>query len=74
MEASSFSSVNFSQFKWFNEPKDWSLKDGKLTMVTNDKTDFWQGTLYDFYPNTGHLYGIELKDDFVFKVKLTFLF
>ncbi|CAB3247235.1 unnamed protein product [Arctia plantaginis] len=37
-------------------------------MVTNDKSDFWQGTYYDFYFNSGHVYGIELKDDFVFKV------
>ncbi|CAH2098919.1 unnamed protein product [Euphydryas editha] len=56
--------ITFDNFKWLNEPAQWSLSDNVLMLRTDNKKDFWQGTWYNFHVNTGHLYGIELSEDF----------
>ncbi|XP_034829955.1 uncharacterized protein [Maniola hyperantus] len=66
--SSSFENVKFSNFKWLNEPSQWSLTNDVLEVRTENKTDFWQGTWYNFYFNSGHVYGVELKEDFTFEI------
>ncbi|XP_061725046.1 uncharacterized protein LOC133530992 [Cydia pomonella] len=68
MESSAFSKVSFTDFKWLNEPKSWKANKEVLEFSTGNKTDFWQKTFYGFTFNTGHLYGVEIKDDFTLKV------
>ena len=59
-----------SDFKWLNEPRQWSFEDNVLTFSTDNKTDFWQGTWYNFFVNTGHVYGVDIKEDFTLEVFL----
>ncbi len=40
--------------RWLNEPSAWSLNDESLTVETDDRTDFWQGTFYGFHRDDGH--------------------
>ncbi|CAG9790154.1 unnamed protein product [Diatraea saccharalis] len=69
MESINFDKLNLKEFKWLNEPKVWCLESNSVVQVTtDDKTDFWQGTWYNFHFNTGHVFGVEIKDDFTFEV------
>ncbi|CAK1549358.1 unnamed protein product [Leptosia nina] len=64
MESTQFSLITLNDFKWLNEPSNWNLCDNELKVSTDNKTDFWQETWYKFHFNTGHLFGIDVKDDF----------
>jgi len=55
---------------WFNEPPQWSDEDGKLTVTTGPKTDFWQKTHYGFRRDNGHFYHQVARGDFVAEVRL----
>ncbi|KAJ2943201.1 hypothetical protein O0L34_g18911 [Tuta absoluta] len=35
-------------------------------MTTGNHTDFWQETYYNFTHNSGHIFGVEVKNDFTF--------
>ncbi len=39
--------------KWFNEPKEWSIKDNKLNMQVTPQSDYWNKTYYGFTVNDG---------------------
>ena len=39
---------------WLNQPPEWRDEDGVLTLVTGDRTDFWQRTHYGFVRDDGH--------------------
>ncbi|XP_045507671.1 regulation of enolase protein 1-like [Colias croceus] len=67
MESKDYKSITLDHFRWLNEPTNWNLCDSVLKVTTDDKTDFWQGTWYNFHFNTGHLFGIDIKDDFTFE-------
>ncbi|XP_068624548.1 uncharacterized protein [Battus philenor] len=58
----------WTDFKWLNEPDDWSLKDDVLQISTNSESDFWQETYYKFQRNTGHVYGKDVGDNFTMQV------
>ncbi len=48
---------------WHHEPGTWSLGD-TLTLVTEEQTDFWQNTWYEFSRDDGHFYGAPIDGDF----------
>ncbi|XP_075987953.1 uncharacterized protein LOC142984317 [Anticarsia gemmatalis] len=64
MEASNFGRITFNDFKWLNKPGKWSATADTLELTTDNKTDFWQGTWYNFFHNSGHVFGVTIKDDF----------
>ncbi|CAH2062017.1 unnamed protein product, partial [Iphiclides podalirius] len=68
MQSNSFGKVTWLDFKWLNEPKRWNLFRDNLEVFTNLKSDFWQETYYGFKFNTGHVYGIDIKDNFTIEV------
>ncbi len=39
---------------WLNEPRNFSMSDEKVTIVTSPETDFWQRTYYGFSNNNAH--------------------
>ena len=53
---------------WLNEPPEWSVTDDKLSVVTGERTDFWQSTFYDFIHDDGHCYHVEASGDFTASV------
>ncbi|KAL0810637.1 hypothetical protein ABMA28_010746 [Loxostege sticticalis] len=69
MESSAFDKFSFKDCHWLNEPKQWRVDEKDILVATTDnKTDFWQGTWYNFHFNTGHVYGLQIRDDFTFTV------
>ncbi|KAL0860096.1 hypothetical protein ABMA27_010409 [Loxostege sticticalis] len=69
MESSVFDKISFKDFHWLNEPKQWRVDEKDILVATTDnKTDFWQETWYNFHFNTGHVYGLQIRDDFTFTV------
>lgn len=40
--------INKEQWKWTREPKDFSISDDRVEIVTNSHTDLWQRTYYHF--------------------------
>lgn len=68
MALADFENITFSNFKWLNEPTKWNVQNEILEFTTDNNTDFWQGTYYDFYHNSGHVFGVEIKDDFTLTV------
>lgn len=69
MALASSDKISLSDYKWLNEPKHWRLDGDVLEVTTDNKTDFWQGTWYNFHFNSGHVYGVMIKDDFTFTVR-----
>ncbi len=59
---------DIKKWYWLNEPATWHLNEGKLQVVTDHKSDFWQTTWYDFQRHSGHVYGCEVEGDFTFQV------
>lgn len=37
--------LDLNKFFWVNEPKQFSIEEGKLVLTTEEKTDLWQHTL-----------------------------
>lgn len=74
MDSSKFDKIRLSDFKWVNEPKKWNSKDidNILEVTTDENTDYWEGTYYNFHHNTGHVFGVDIKEDFTFTVSLFF--
>ncbi|CAH0598776.1 unnamed protein product [Chrysodeixis includens] len=66
MESKNFSQLKLEDFKWINEPKEWKVTDNAVEMTTGYETDFWRETYVKFIKNDGHLFGVEIKDDFTF--------
>ena len=74
MDSSKFDKIRLADFKWVNEPKKWHIKDvdNILEVTTDENTDYWEGTYYNFHHNTGHVFGVEIKEDFTFTVSSFF--
>jgi regulation of enolase protein 1 (concanavalin A-like superfamily) len=53
---------------WLNEPPQWREEGGILSVVTGDKTDFWQKTHYGFVRDNGHLRYETAAGDFTAEV------
>lgn len=53
---------------WFCEPKQWSLTEGKLEIVTDKDGDFWRTTHYGFVHDNGHFFYDERSGDFTASV------
>lgn len=54
----------FGACRWLNEPKEWQASGGRLTVTTDEATDFWRQTLYGFTRDTGHFYGQKVDGGF----------
>ena len=50
--------------EWHAPPPVWRRDSGGLEVVTGDRTDFWQGTLYGFRRDDGHFLGAPVTGDF----------
>lgn len=57
--------------RWYNEPKEWSEKDGTYTVTVPAGTDYWRTTHYGFIRDNGPFYYQEQEGDFVAQVHVT---
>ncbi len=61
---------SFTQFRWLNEPKKYTMENGVLTIFTDPQTDFWQRTYYGFQNNNAHAFIFKSgEQEFSFTVK-----
>ncbi len=56
--------------QWYNEPPEWSEKEGLIHVVSGAKTDFWRTTHYGFIRDNGHFYYEEVSGNFIAEVKI----
>lgn len=61
---------SLEKMNWFNEPDDWSIVDGKLTMTVTPKTDYWRVSHYGFTVDDAPFYYAEYGGEFEAKVKV----
>ncbi|MDP2337364.1 MAG: DUF1349 domain-containing protein [Bacteroidota bacterium] len=64
--------LQLSEFRWINKPRDFSLENDRLTILTDPETDFWQRTYYDFRNDNAPAFLKEVSGDFTFAVKTEF--
>jgi uncharacterized protein len=57
--------------QWLNEPKIWTASDDRISLVTDENTDFWQSTFYGFEHDNGHCYLERVTGDFTAEVSFT---
>src|SRR5436309_3944774 len=55
---------------WLNEPRDWHLEAGILTLTTDPETDFWRETHYGFTRDSGHFFGCVAQGDFTAELRV----
>lgn len=60
----------FESCSWHNEPRQWSLDDGALTVRSDEKTDFWRDTYYGFTRDNGHFFGHARAGDFTASMRV----
>lgn len=42
------SAQTLDRMQWFNEPENWSIEDGRLTMDVTPQSDYWRISHYGF--------------------------
>ncbi|MDE5876746.1 MAG: DUF1349 domain-containing protein [Muribaculaceae bacterium] len=64
------SAQTLEKMNWFNEPTDWSISDGKLTMSVTPKSDYWRISHYGFTVDDAPFYYAEYGGEFEAKLKV----
>lgn len=62
--------MSFARGVWLNEPADWGLVAGDLTVTTDPRTDFWRQTHYGFTRDSGHFFGSPTEGDFTAELRV----
>ena len=55
---------------WLNEPVQWQVNSGELSVTTDKATDFWRETHYGFTRDNGHFYGLPAAGDFTAQLRV----
>lgn len=58
------------KMNWFNEPAEWTIDNGKLTMAVTPKSDYWRISHYGFTVDDAPFYYAEYGGEFEAKVKV----
>ena len=56
--------ASLHELSWFNAPQASEIRSDALWVKTADRTDFWRGTFYDFWRDTGHFGYVTVTGDF----------
>ncbi len=65
--------MDFQNFKWMREPKEYSIKGESIEIVTKPHTDLWQRTYYHFRNDNAPVFQMETEEKFFsFTVKTEF--
>ncbi|MDE6755644.1 MAG: DUF1349 domain-containing protein [Muribaculaceae bacterium] len=59
------------KMNWFNEPRQWSISDGRLTMSVTPHSDYWRISHYGFTVDDAPFYYAEYGGEFEAKVKVS---
>lgn len=69
--AQTIGAQTLEKMNWFNEPENWEIKDGKLTMGVTPKSDYWRISHYGFTVDDAPFYYAEYGGEFEAKVKVS---
>ncbi len=58
----------FTDCIWHLAAPDFQIDDGMLKVITNENTDFWRITQYDFIHDNGHFFGKPVDHEFTAQV------
>ncbi len=65
--------LDLGKFTWVNQPKQFSIEDGKLVLTTEEKTDLWQHTLNGADLSNAPVFVLNTHEqNFTFTVKTEF--
>ncbi len=65
--------MDFANFQWTRQPKDYLIQNGKVEITTNPHTDLWQRTYYHFRNDNAPVFQMETDEQFFsFTVKTDF--
>lgn len=64
------SAQSLEKMNWFNEPENWEVKNGTLTMDVTPKSDYWRISHYGFTVDDAPFYYAEYGGEFEAKVKI----
>ena len=65
--------IDKSQWKWTRKPKNYSIEDDRIEIITNAHTDLWQRTYYNFRNDNAPVLQITTDEKFFsFTVKTEF--
>lgn len=70
MAANVAGAQTLEKMNWFNEPTDWKISDGRLTMSVTPKSDYWRISHYGFTVDDAPFYYAEYGGEFEAKVKV----
>ncbi len=60
-----------AKMNWFNEPEQWSIDNGTLTMEVTPQSDYWRISHYGFTVDDAPFYWAEYGGEFEAKVKIS---
>ncbi|MBB2981439.1 DUF1349 domain-containing protein [Paraburkholderia tropica] len=60
--------AGFEKLTWLNVPAAIEARPEGLLVRTGDRTDFWRGTFYDFWRDSGHFGYVTVEGDFSVEV------
>ena len=62
--------MDLTRFRWTREPESYTVKEGKIEVVTKPHTDLWQRTYYHFRNDNAPVFQMETEEEyFSFAVK-----
>jgi regulation of enolase protein 1 (concanavalin A-like superfamily) len=62
---------DLEKMSWFNEPENWSIEKGKLTIDVTPQSDYWRNTRHGFVVDDAPFYYTEQGGEFEAVVKIT---
>ncbi len=71
LSVQSASAQTLEKMQWFNEPKQWEIKDNTLSMFVTPQSDYWRISHYGFTVDDAPFYYSTYGGEFEVKVKIT---
>lgn len=71
MSAHMIFSQSLEKMNWFNEPDNWQISEGNLTMDVTPNSDYWRISHYGFTVDDAPFYYAEYGGEFEAKVKVS---
>ncbi len=71
MAAISTPAQTLEKMNWFNEPAQWNISNGRLTMDVTPRSDYWRISHYGFTVDDAPFYYAEYGGEFEAKVKIS---
>jgi uncharacterized protein len=59
-----------SRMTWLNEPASWKKEEGRITVRSRPKTDFWRKTFFGYVTDNGHFLHLPAAGEFTFEARV----